>query len=379
MKNKKLLLLAIITITVILAAGITSTLRAPQITRSKDALFPELANRMNDVTYVDIKGKQESIQLRRIDNTWVIANADNYPALFGKVKSTVVNLSELRIIAEKTDNPELYSKLGVEDPETNKSKSLLLTLKDRSNQEIASIIVGVPRYSKSARSSQGLYVRKPDQAQTLLVEGVLNISIDITDWFDKYILDIPVNRVREISIRHPDGDELKIGKRIKEQSDFKLQDGLDGDKEKSVFKIIFHRIGTALEELRADGVRSANQFTFPDDTVVTTFKTFDGIIITAQCAVVDEKSLVQFSFGVDNTMIESSQENLAGEKMNVREESRMLNDILSEWVYEIPEFKYEDLTKRKDSLVSAKKPDFMNGGKLPINPLQKLDFPVKDQ
>ncbi len=375
MKNKKLLILAVITITVILVAGIASKLRAPQITRSKDVLFPELVNRINDVVAIDIKGSQRSVLLRQQDNIWVIGNADNYPALFEKVKGTVVHLSKLKILAEKTDNPELYSKLGVEDPEEKRAKSLLLTLRDKSNQKVASIIVGAPRHSKSANSSPGLYVRKPDTAQALLVEGSLNITDDINDWFNRHILDIYASRLSEVSIQHPDGDELKIGKKTKEQPSFELQDELVGGKGKSVFKIIFNRIGTALEEINADGVRSATQFTFPEDTVVTTFKTFDGLIITAKCAMVNDKPYAQFSFNVDSAIIESSQENLADEKMNVQEEARILNDILSEWVYEIPEFKYEDLTKRKDSLTSIATPDLKNDPRRPINPLQNLDFP----
>ena len=188
MKQKKLLILSIITVAVILAAGITSKLRAPQITKSKDILFPELASQINDVTTIDIKGNQRSILLRQKDSIWVIENSDNYPALFNKVKETVINLSELRIVDDKTDNPELYSRLGVEGPEVTGTTSLLVTLKNKSNQEIAAIIVGSQR--QSSGSKPGLYVRKSNDTRALLVEGTLDVTDHKENWFHRDLFDI---------------------------------------------------------------------------------------------------------------------------------------------------------------------------------------------
>jgi len=100
----------------------------------------------------------------------------------------------------------------------------------------SSIIIGAQRHSKSANSSQGLYVRRPDEAKALLVEGNLKLTNDIKDWFDRNILDIPSSAMREVSIQHTDGDELKISKKNRESPEFELENYTE--QKKSVFKIL---------------------------------------------------------------------------------------------------------------------------------------------
>jgi len=101
MKNKKLIVLAIVTLAVILAAGIASRLRAPQSTINTQVLFPELAGRINDIAAITIKGNKGTIVLQQQGERWVLASADNYPALFNRIKQNVVGMSELRIVDEK--------------------------------------------------------------------------------------------------------------------------------------------------------------------------------------------------------------------------------------------------------------------------------------
>ena len=131
MKNKKLIVLAIVTLAVILAAGIASRLRAPQSTINTQVLFPELAGRINDIAAITIKGNKGTIVLQQQGERWVLASADNYPALFNRIKQNVVGMAELRIVDEKTDNPEFYDRLGVEGPEVEGTKSMLITLQDK--------------------------------------------------------------------------------------------------------------------------------------------------------------------------------------------------------------------------------------------------------
>jgi hypothetical protein len=152
MKNNKLLLFSAITVIVILAASITSKLQAPQVKREKELLLPELASRINDVTAITIKGSRRNVDLQKQNDIWIIKNADDYPAVFEKVRDTVISLSTLKVIAEKTDNPEFYSRLDVEGPEVADSRSLLLTLKDTSGKTMTSIIIGAPRHSNQTKS-----------------------------------------------------------------------------------------------------------------------------------------------------------------------------------------------------------------------------------
>ncbi|MBI4006396.1 MAG: DUF4340 domain-containing protein [Gammaproteobacteria bacterium] len=364
MKHKKLLILSFITVAVILAAGITAKLRAPQITKSKDDLFPELAAHINNVSKIDIRGNQRSVLLRQKRNIWVIENADNYPALFNKVRETVINMSELRILDEKTDNPDLYSRLGVEGPEAEGTTSLLFTFRNDTDQEIAALIVGSQRQSSS--SKPGLYVRKLNNPKALLVEGTLNITDHKEDWFERNLFDISSARVREVQIKQPDDNNLIIYKENKGQTDFELQNITE--EKKNISRIILNRIGTSLEEMRADDVRSLDQFMFPDDTIVTTISTFDGLKATVKSAKIDGKTYAHFEFSFDPALAAAQQETSeplaeekpATDKVSAEQEARILKDSMSNWVYQIPDFKYEALTMNIDNITKPFPPESGN-------------------
>ena len=359
MKKRKLLILLLITLAVILAASITAKLHAPQSTISKQILFPELANQINDIVEISIKNDRQALLLKKQGEIWVLESSDNYPALFNKVRAMVINLAELKVEEEKTSDPALYARLGVEDPETKDANSLLITLKTGENIEVTSIIAGKPR--QSAGSKPGLYVRLPGQAQALLAEGSLDVSGNPPDWFERNLFDIPSGFIKNVTIQYADGNIFEIYKEQKEQLDFQTDSNAG---ESSAAKIIMARISRSMEEMRADNVRALNNFSFPEETVTTIATTFDGLIITAKTARLDNKTFAHFTFTVDPSIIQeinvteeeidSTTDKFAGLtadfKQDPVQEARYLTETLSPWVYEIPDFKYEALTSNPGNL-----------------------------
>ena len=361
MKNKKLIILFLITLAVILTAGITAKMRAPQSSVETIPLFPDLTNRINDVAKIVIEGDEKTVELSQQGEIWVITTTDNYPALFNKVRAAVINLTSFKIVNEKTDNPELYNRLGVEDPAVEDATSLLITLFDEKDQKIVSLIVGNPR--QSSGSKPGLYVRKPDEKTALLVEGVLDISANQTDWFHRDLFDIPSDRVSSVKINFADGNAFEIYKEAPEQTDFEVHG--ENIANESASKIIINRLGNSMQEMRADGVIAAGNFSFPDDAVTTTVTTFDGLVINAKLAQVDDKSYVNFTFTTDPEKLSADKETAANEtgtnaeaaisEVNITELAQTLDHALSGWVYLIPDFKYEALTTSPDSLINMLK------------------------
>ena len=179
--NNKYIIVTALTLIVVIAAVIVSQQRAPQTSMEKTRLFPELTGKINDVSELVIHDGQTTLTVHRVSEKWSIADADDYPALVDKVKQTVLAVSDLQVVAEKTNNPDLYKRLGVEDPDSLGATSHLLTL-TADGDELATLIAGETRRSKSASSAPGLYVRIPGQQQALLVEGRLTVSTDIIQW-----------------------------------------------------------------------------------------------------------------------------------------------------------------------------------------------------
>ena len=366
MKNKKLVIFSIITLAVILVAGITSRLRAPQSTVTRQVLFPNLAGRINDIAGITIKGYRGTVVLQQQGENWVMASAGNYPALFNKIKKNVVGMADLRIVDEKTDNPEFYDRLGVEGPEAEGTKSMLVTLKDRSGQTVCELIVGNKRLSSS--NKPGLYVRKPGAAKALLVEGALDISDQAPDWFESHLFDISSTRVQAVRISYPhvDGqpqEDLVVRKDTKDQPDFAVNIPSLGTAPGTT--IIANKISRGLEEMRAENVQSLQNFTFPDnDTITTTVSTFDGLVVTARLTQKDKAYYANFTFATNATAAaekpapagSDTQPPAGGQPadatpMSPAAEADMFNKTLSAWVYEIPDFLYEALTTRPDQFL----------------------------
>ncbi len=348
MKRQQLLVLSAMTIIAIVAAGLFTHSRAPQTKIEKETLFPELAGKINDVARIEIKdGEDRTVILQKQEGLWVLQSADNYPAQFDKIKDTVVSLAELKILATKTDKPKLYPELGVEGLDVKNSTSLLITLSDESGTALASLIVGKPRKSSAGKSRPKLYVRKPDAKNALLVEGYLQIKSHNTDWYERHIIHIPATRIQSITIVKNNGDHLKIDKPSEGETEFKLVEGKTAS-----HSVLLNKLATFFEDMRVDGVHATDNFEFTDDATLTTFKTFNGLVVTVKSFLKEDKAFVHFSF----TLVTSNKESTShidsdGEKMtssdsgtlSVEEESQHWNEFLSNWVFEIPGFKFETL------------------------------------
>jgi len=347
MKRQNLLLLFAVTIAIIITAALFNQSRAPQTTIVKETLFPELANRINDVTRIEIKSSEDpDVILQKMQGgQWALQSADNYPAQFDKVKDVVVSLSQLKILATKTDNPKLYPELGVEGPEGKNTSSLLLTLSDQSGTTLASLIVGKPRKNNTGSNRPNLYVRKADAKNALLVEGYLRLKSNNNAWYERNVIHIPASRIQGVDIVKSNGVHLLIRKHAKGDTDFKVIEGNTASP-----SVLLNKLGTFFEDMHIEGVHAADNFKFPDNATITTFTTFNGLVITVKNVLSNGKAFAHFSFTTTapsssplNTESGDGIPESHSETINVEEESHLWNQFLSHWVYEIPEFKFETL------------------------------------
>lgn len=347
MIKNKLILLGTVTVVVIIAASVLVKSRAPQTEKDKIAFFPGLAEKIESVNHIAIVGYADQVNLSRHNDTWGIDEFDGYPALPDKVKRAVLGAADLNINAPKTALPRLYHRLGVDGPEAEDTSSILLTLKDKSKNKLAEIIVGNPRRSSAAQSSPGLYVRKPDAAQSYLVDGVLDITAYKTDWMERSLFDIPADTVKSIRIDHPDGDTFTLFKQEKGQENFALESLPPG--KKIAPELIINRFGSLLQDLQISGARSEENLQRPDDSISVRLKTFDGIIANMVAFTIDDIAYAAFKFGFDERVPVT--ENTGEKRDAVQALVDDLNSRTSAWWFEIPQFQYDIVNKRSDTVM----------------------------
>lgn len=342
MRTRNLVILAAVTLIIIIVAVAASLSRAPQSGKEKTLLFPELKDTINNTSEVIIRGQGRTVTLLKQEIGWSVKEAGGYPANFDRLKPLLVGMTTLRIVEEKTRNPELYPRLGVEDPDNPGAASHLLVLKDDSGQTLAELIVGKSRRD-AASPEGGLYVRRPDQAQSLLVEGRLTVTSQITDWFSQRLFSIAPDRIRSMVIRHPDGETVTVSREEK-GDDFSVEPVPEGRKPQS--EIILTRMGTVLENTFALNVASAEDFTFPGDHVRATIRTFDGLVTEVQAVRKDDRNYVAFRFSVDESRLSTEEE----DGPDVREQADKFNKTASGWVFTLPDHRYDLLTRTLNDL-----------------------------
>jgi uncharacterized protein DUF4340 len=348
MFKNKLFVLSLITVCTIIAAAIFVQLRAPQTEKDKPPFYPGLSEKIETISHIAIKGYANSINLSRINNVWVVDEFDGYPALPDKIKSSVLGVVDLKINSPKTALPRLYHRLGVEGPEVEDTTSLLLTLEDDNKNKLVDVIVGKPRRSSASQSTPGLYVRKPEDEQSYLVDGVIDISAIKTDWIERTLFDIPAEAIKSVRIDHQDGDTFTLFKSEKGQEQFELLN-IPANK-KLASELIIKRFGTILQDMQINGARSQEKLQAKGKIIQAQVVTFEGIIANITTFLNEDIPYASFEFRYDDDFLE--EENAKSE--DVKAFIKNLNARTLDWWFEIPEFKYDVLKKRSNIVMRSR-------------------------
>ncbi len=338
----------------------------PGATQS-NLLFPDLADKLNDVARIVVADSAQTSTLEKSEEGWVLREKSGFPADMKRVRQTLISLSELRKLDPKTSRPERYERLGVRDIDQAGSAAKRIELTDAQGNTMAGLLVGKRR---SGAGDPAFYVRPVGQAQAWLVAGDLRLQSDPKSWLDRNVLAIKADRMRAVEIRHPDGKELRVAKVDKTAKRFDVQD-LPAGRELR-YATIGDGVGRALERLTFDDVFPASETEIPQNVISATFHTFDGEIIHAKLWQSGEQKLAHFEASFDEEAIEpeepeesqeaagdstASVEEQAGADLGllspdaVRAEVDALNSKLGSWVYQLPSYSYDRMTKQmKDML-----------------------------
>jgi len=245
-------------------------------------------------------------------------------------------VADLTLVEPKTQNPDLYARLEVEDP--GNGKSTLVAVKDKSGGDLAQAIVGKRRYDRLGAGNDGVYLRKPGEAQSWLARGTLDPSGDAASWLDRQIIDISEKKIAKVTLTQADGSKLVISRSAPEAK-FAVEDAPADAKFKS--ETATSGPATALETLDLDDVKPAGELPVPDKNVVTaSFTTFDGLTVDLRLMERDKADWIAIS-AAGSGPAEANAKKIEGK--------------VSHWTYAIPAYKANLLkTKLADLIEPAK-------------------------
>jgi hypothetical protein len=342
MKGKGLIGLLLVTAVAVVAAVLVSYGGSASDTDPLvgTVVMPDVRQKLGDVTRVTlIRGTTKTTLLRQ-NGRWVVEEKDDYPADQPKVAQAVRGLADLRYVEAKTREPDLYARLAVEDPGKKGAKSTLVTVSDAKGTLLGELIAGKRQVDLLGGGTDGIYVRKPGDAQSWLARGTLELADDSTDWLDRGILDVPREKVKEMVITQPDGGRLDIA-HDKPAAPLALKDAPAGAKLKSDTVLV--EPTTALASLTLNDVRPAAALPSPEAGVShAEITTFDDVVFKIALFDKDGKSWARIE--------------VSGGSGKAAKDAEALDAKLKPWVFAIPDYKANALRTKLSDVTAPPKP-----------------------
>ena len=364
MRSRSLLILVVVTL-VAVAAAILVQRDDDRVAGAGEPLFPGLLDKINDVaTVVCVKGG-ETVTLIREGTEWLVSEKHRYPADQQKARQLVIGVARLTRIEPKTSNPELYGRIGLDEPDAEGSVAVRCRFDDAGGKALAEIVVGDSRFGRADPQAEEYFVREPAQTQTWLVEGKLPDSGGVVDWLDGDVVGVGRQRVHRVVLTHPDGTQIVVGKETPSKKTFELI-GVPEDMElESKWKV--SDLGRAVAELDMEDVIPSSEASVSDDGRKVEMTTFDGLKVVLRSIEDGERTLARLEASFDEAAVRS--EFLPGGARSegeseflltadaVREEVQRLNDAWRRWTYVVPGYRAKYMTLRKEDLMNSGKSD----------------------
>ncbi len=308
-------------------------------TQSGEMFLPGLLESLDEVTRVELAGRgaETVATLERGESGWVVLERDGYPADLTKTRHALLSLAETQILEAKTVDPAFHDRLGVEAITAETAGGIAVRLLGL--EEPVEVIVG------NAEGDYQRYVRRQNENQAYLVNRDPEIGTTATDWLDTAIIDLDGERVQHVTVTRPNGEEVIVSKAVRGQSNFTLDNTPEGRELR--YDSVANVMGNVLEGLTLDDVERLPATA--EDVIVTVFRTFDGLMITAQSLEREGDAWVSFAATVDPSLPEESEQTRAAAETQASE----INGRVAEWEYRVPTIKFEQLTRSMDDLLQA--------------------------
>ena len=315
------------------------------------ALVPDLAAAIGDlerVTVVKANGETVATLEKRPDN-WVVSDKHGYVANATKLRQALTALEEAKIVEQKTANPELYTRLGVEDVTAANAAGVSVAL-TAAGHELPTIILG------NAEGSKYRYARRAGEAQSYLIDRNPDVPRAAAQWLDSVIIDVRGDRVRDVTITHDDGEVVHLSKASAELANFEVASVPKG-RELS-YPGVANVIGNALRELNLEDVEPAAA---PADMpTIVEFRTFDGLVVRVNGSKDGDASWITLEASVDAAQAAAAPPPAApadgasaAPAADPNAEAARINAKVGGWRYKIAGYQYDQMTRRIADLLKA--------------------------
>jgi hypothetical protein len=311
---------------------------------ASNLLFPDLKEEINTVSEVTVIKAGESVTIRNDGGKWILPDRDGYPADTGKLRKLLLTLADAKKLEEKTSNPELYERLGVEDSSEDSQGT---EVRIGGTEAETSLIIG------NLAQQSYRYARIPGEHKSWLIDQNPIVPAGVSGWLLQEILDIDSGRIRSVTITHDDGEMIRIERDHRAATNFTVPDIPEG-RELSYASVV-DGIAGVLSRLNMQEV--ARTSAVEDGSRGTSvYTTFDGLTITIESTERDDNTWITVGATQNKTGQAAAEEEGSeddGSAESSQEDAGEINERLGGWTYQIQSYKADQLRRRWDDILKA--------------------------
>ena len=155
MSDKYFIRLILITITTLLLAYISYLIQPKFETgiNKGEIIFKNLSNNLNNVTEIHIDNGLSKITINKSSDGWVMKSKDNYKVNDEIVRESLIKISQLRFLEQKTQEEFLYSRLDLHYPKDEEGNSKLISIFKENDEKVSEFVLG-------KRKNKGVYLTR---------------------------------------------------------------------------------------------------------------------------------------------------------------------------------------------------------------------------
>jgi hypothetical protein len=220
----------------------------------------------------------------QVDNQWYathLSDVDSFPVNTDDLSVFIGQLNQAKLLEAKTQNVNLYARLGVEDliVENSQSRSLLLQTSN-SNFEL---LIG-----NDSSNGLGTFVRSPESKQSWQIDRVLNLPSDQFSWLKNPVLDMTADDINRAELQGDEGWVI-----ANQDNDFRLA-GLQ-QTDNLIYPTVLASTLSSIIEIRYERAIPAVSMQLPESVAATLFFESEKGPLTIHLYSVDEQHWVTYA------------------------------------------------------------------------------------
>ncbi len=345
MSGRRLAILALAALIAVAAAWYVRRPPAPSSPGpAPQSLLPGLADRLPQVEAVRVRvgGGRILARVERDGDAWRVANRHGYPADRSTLRGTLIALAEARRAAPRAEDPQDWPRLGLRPIEQADAAGVELTLEGL--DPAPRILIGKP----AAGDAPGTYVRRVGQGERAWrVSQAIDRPDAIADWLDPRVVDLPTRRLRAVRLDPRDGEPVEIERVGADSSALRIANRPEG--RRLLSPSIARSIARIVTGLELTDVRPAASTEGPPPLANARFTTFGGLQVTITALAAERGAPPRY------VRVEASAAEGAAEALH--KEAARINERVGDWLYEIPDYKFVNLTQTLEGVLEPRRAD----------------------